>query len=302
MDNNDFYYEDVHPKKAIILFIIFILIVLVGVGFFIFIREKNILSLKTVIYEAGDKISYNVKDYIKSTIVDEDDYSLLFNGVTLNGDILDTVGEYKYRVKYKNITKTGKIKVVDTTPPIVEIKECTIGVDEVLLLDDFIASAEDYSKPLNVEYKTGADEQKIKSVGTHDLEIVISDRVGNKITKMVKLTVKENYNSSTIKKNDLVIHHTDLGYEIKESDLIVKYNEALFDDEELDGDDEYAKVIEMLTSEKSDLHSYLPEAYYNNLITETDLVYAYNQYNYIVGLALRVKLDNGQIFYLKNNN
>lgn len=65
-------------------------------------------------------------------------------------------------MKYKNITKKGVIKVVDTVAPMVEVTDLVIGVDEELDLNNFISKCEDYSMPCNVQYKDSKDEEKSK--------------------------------------------------------------------------------------------------------------------------------------------
>lgn len=291
----EFYYEESNPKKIKILCVILIIIVALLFGIFMHYKNKYTLNVKkSVIYEVGDKLSYNIEDYVLNEIVDKSDYSINFKGLT-NDEILNKVGEYTFEVEYKNISKKGKVIVEDTTAPSVEVTDLVVGVNEEFELDDLIVSCEDYSMPCRVEYKDSSDENIVKKTGKYDIEIVISDNHGNKVTKETTIEVRKNYSLLSKKKKDLNVDHIVPDYDDWEGQMIIKYDEGIDPNVIEESDEEYPELLEILSN---DLHQYIDELYVNNLITETETIEVYNKYDFIIGYAIRIKLDNGLYLYL----
>lgn len=295
--DQDFYYEETSPKNAKLMILgIVVVFVLICVGLYLYRAKYTLHIKKGITYEVGSTISEDIHDFVDNKIVDENDYTLLLAGVNMDDNVLNKVGEYTFKVKYKNVTKSGKIKVVDTKAPTVEVQELTVGVDEEYLVDDFIKVCDDYSKPCNVDYEKESDKNLNKKAGNYNFNIVIADAENNKVTKEVSLIVKSNYSYEAARKNDLHVDHIDPNLEDFDGTLILKFSEA-YDPNEFDETDAYGEFLE-ITSE--DHHNYLDPLYYNNAITEEQIAEAYNKYGYLVGYAIRVKLDNGLYFYLKN--
>lgn len=295
--DQDFYYEETSPKNAKLMILgIVVVFVLICVGLYLYRAKYTLHIKKGITYEVGSTISEDIHDFVDNKIVDENDYTLLLAGVNMDDNVLNKVGEYTFKVKYKNVTKSGKIKVVDTKAPTVEVQELTVGVDEEYLVDDFIKVCDDYSKPCNVDYEKESDKNLNKKAGNYNFNIVIADAENNKVTKEVSLIVKSNYSYEAARKNDLHVDHIDPDLEDFDGTLILKFSEA-YDPNEFDETDAYGEFLE-ITSE--DHHNYLDPLYYNNAITEEQIAEAYNKYGYLVGYAIRVKLDNGLYFYLKN--
>lgn len=295
--DQDFYYEETSPKNAKLMVLgIVVVFVLICIGLYLYRAKYTLHIKKGITYEVGSTISEDIHDFVDNKIVDENDYTLLLAGVNMDDNVLNKVGEYTFKVKYKNVTKSGKIKVVDTKAPTVEVQELTVGVDEEYLVDDFIKVCDDYSKPCNVDYEKESDKNLNKKAGNYNFNIVIADAENNKVTKEVSLIVKSNYSYEAARKNDLHVDHIDPDLEDFDGTLILKFSEA-YDPNEFDETDAYGEFLE-ITSE--DHHNYLDPLYYNNAITEEQIAEAYNKYGYLVGYAIRVKLDNGLYFYLKN--
>lgn len=295
--DQDFYYEETSPKNAKLMVLgIVVVFVLICVGLYLYRAKYTLHIKKGITYEVGSTISEDIHDFVDNKIVDENDYTLLLAGVNMDDNVLNKVGEYTFKVKYKNVTKSGKIKVVDTKAPTVEVQELTVGVDEEYLVDDFIKVCDDYSKPCNVDYEKESDKNLNKKAGNYNFNIVIADAENNKVTKEVSLIVKSNYSYEAARKNDLHVDHIDPNLEDFDGTLILKFSEA-YDPNGFDETDAYGEFLE-ITSE--DHHNYLDPLYYNNAITEEQIAEAYNKYGYLVGYAIRVKLDNGLYFYLKN--
>lgn len=296
--DQDFYFEESNPKKVrIIMVVIFIIISALCIAL-LYCRSLYTLNVKKeVIYEAGSKISYDVADYVTNKVVDESDYTLLFSAVTMDGDILNKVGEYTYKVKYKNITKAGKIIVKDTIIPDVEVQNLTVGVGEEYELDEFITKCVDYSSPCLVTYENESDEKLNQKEGTYAFNIIISDSVGNKVTKEVKLTAKKGFNLTGSKESDLTVNHIEPEFTDWDKTMILKFSKA-YDPNEIDETDVYGELLDITGS---DLHNYIDPIYANNAITDYQIIWVYNKYGYVIGFAIRIKLDNGLYLYLKNN-
>lgn len=296
MQMDDFYFEGTSPRRVKVICVILVLIFIIAVLSFIYFRNTYTLNVKSkVIVELGSEVSYDIKDYIDNKIVDEDDYSLNLKGVSISDDgTFDLVGEYQFKVKFKSITKTGKIIVKDTTPPTVECEDVTVGVDEEVDADTFITVCEDYSRPCNVEVKGDDLEELVKKAGTYSINLIISDQYDNKVEKTATLTVKKNYSRINIIRSDLNIDHISEDVDDFKNVIYIKYTKAL-DEEELESDEEYQELVAAATSS---LYNYLPEEYKLNRVDDFILINVYNKYNYVIGVAIRVTLDNGITMYL----
>lgn len=295
MIEEEIYIEESNPHKVKITIVV--LLVLLSVFFIIFLVLKNkyTLTLDKVTIEAGDKLSKDVAFYVKNDVVDGSDYKLYLSDVPVDSEgRVTTVGEYDYKVKYKNITKEGVLVVEDTTVPDVEVTDLTIGVKEDYDISDFIVSCVDYSKPCNVTYKKESDSNLQNKAGLYEFDIVITDQVGNKVTKGIRLIVKKDYNSADIKKSDLNIHHIDPDYDDWNNEMILTYSKGV-DENHLDHDDRYTYLLDLLSD---DLSMYIPVEKSMYSIEETEIIFVYNKYDYIIGFALRVKLSNGEYIYL----
>lgn len=284
------------PFKKKIFIVLFFLVISVIVVYFLVYRYKYTLHLKeNIVYEVGDKISYNVSDYITNNMILESDYSLNFKEVPIEDGVLTKVGKYNYKVKYKNVSKTGVLIVKDTIKPIVVTQDLTIGVKEELNLDDFLLTCEDYSKPCEVTYARSKDEVNTSKAGKYTFDILISDQFGNKEKKSVNLEVKNNYSYENFKKSDLTVHHIEPKFDDFKNEFMLKYSEGI-SEEDLDSDLKYLELQELLSE---DFTAFLPSNYIGNRIKESDIITIYNKYNYIIGFAIRVTLDNNTSIYLR---
>lgn len=296
MKEEEFYIEESNPRRIKIIIFVIILIIAIGSMGFIYYQKTYTLNLKNKItFEAGEKISYDITDYVVNKVVDENDYSLNFKGIPLNDDVLTTVGEYSYKVNYKNITKKGTLIVKDTTKPIVDVQELTIGVSEEFELDEFLVSCEDLSMPCTVAFKNENDTNLKNKAGNYTFDIVISDAYNNKTTKKVRLNVKDGYSRESMKKKDLVPHHIEPANDDWNNQMVLTYTEGV-DGNHLDDDERYVYLLELASE---DLNSYLPAIYQGNVIINQEIIFVYNQYNYVIGFGIKVTLDNGVVLYLE---
>ncbi len=296
MKDDDFYFEETSPKSVKRACIVIVIVLILVIGGFIYARYTLTFNLKSNLkVEIGSKISHDVSFYLSNEVLEEDDYTLIFNEVSLDADgKFDLIGDYTYRVKYKSITKKGIIHVVDTTAPEVELTENKIGIGEEVDPNDFIEVCNDYSMPCTVEIDGKVDTSK---AGTYDVKLIIKDQLDNSTKTTGKLVVEKGYSKEQAKKSDLKVTHYSETFSDWNNKYMIKFSKALTL-EELEANDEYHDLIEKATSELNELHIYIPEEYKLNRVVDFNIIEAYNRYEYCVGIAIRVKLDNGVILYL----
>lgn len=294
--DSEFYFEESNPRSVKIIGIVLSLIVVVAVFAFIYLKNMYTINIrKSVSIEVGDKLNTDLDYYVKNKIVDKDDYRIFFTRVPLdeNGNTT-SVGEFEYKVKFKSITKKGTIKVVDTTSPKVEVNDLTIGIKEDYDVDEFIKLCDDYSRPCQVEYKRDSDADIQSKAGTYNIDLIIKDAYGNKTTKTANLIVKKGFSREKMKKSDLTIDHIEPDYNDWNQKMILTYSEGVYGDE-LDDNERYSYLQDLAAE---DLSQYLPIDKSGLSITESEFIYVYNKYNYVIGFAIRVKLSNGEFIYL----
>ena len=292
MEDN-FYFEESNPRLSkVILFIIFAILV-VGVILFGLYRNKKTINVKKVVtYEAGSKLNTDILFYLNNDVSNLEDYSITFSTMLTREEVLDTVGEYDYKVTYKGVTKKGKIKVIDESAPNVNVSKMTIGVDEDFIPDDALTKCEDYSLPCRVELVNSKDEDISKKAGNYKVPIYIYDNNKNRRKVTIDVTVKQNYNSEQQKTSDLKVDHLSVDYKKWNGEYLIKFDKAMQEHDMESLDD----AINEATG--GDLHRYLDPMYANNGFTKSELVYVYNKYNYVVGITYYLKLDNGKEFFL----
>lgn len=294
--DQDFYFEESNPRKTKRIIFAIIVVFLLIVGGLYYYKSKYTLNIKKNLkYEVGTVLPTDVREFVNNKVIDESDYTLLVSSISTEDGVLNKVGDYTYKIKYKNVTKTGKIKVVDTVAPRVEVEELTVGVNEEFLVDDFVKVCEDYSKPCKAEYDNESDSKLNEKEGTYDFKIRVSDSVGNMVKKDVTLHVKKGYNSKDGKESDLKIDHIEPEFADWNKEMIVSFTKAC-DPNEVDESDGYGEFLEISAD---DLHNYIDPLYMNNGIVDKQIIMVYNKYDLVIGYAIRVKLDNGLYLYCK---
>ena len=288
----DYYVEELTNKQIIFKVIITLVVVACAILLGLYLLNKNTLHIKEELtFEAGSILPTKVSEYVTSKIISDSDFKIEVDGYNL-GDKLTTVGEYKYSVKTNNCYKEGKIKVIDTTSPTVKIENLTVGVNEEYVLDDFIASCEDYSMPCTVTLKEDKD---YTEKGEYELVLVISDKENNKVEKNAKLIIKENYSRKNEIAKDLKVASTDPEIDdFKEENAFVIFDKAYADE------DKYAEEYLLDLLESTDLNKYIP-AGHSGTIVDNQTIELLNKSGYVVGYAFKVTLSSGDVVYLKNN-
>ena len=120
-------------------------------------------------------------------------YSVEQDGDKLAQEDLDTInssgiGEYKLKLKYDGKEYITVIRVQDTTPPELLLKDVSIYIEEKADKDNFIESVTDASGEVTTTLLTQID---YSNIGTQQVEIEAVDSNGNKIIKTATLTIRE---------------------------------------------------------------------------------------------------------------
>lgn len=280
----EFYYEEPIKKHLFLKCLIFIFIIGLLIGVFIYYKEKNTIKLKNIDVELGSTLSKDVNDYLKSGKKYSDEYKLYLNGVDVN-----TIGKYSYKVKYNKHTKTGYIYVVDTTKPEVEMDDTIeIGVNDTFDPNILITSCKDASLPCTATLKNDKDYDKFKNVGTCSVDIKVSDTANNYVIKKVNVIVSENGNMSNKVSSDLNYYTNSLNDDTIEHVLFVKLDKAINEDTL-----EYEGLIQETSA--IDFNKYV-----DGEIKDTKLITAYNRYGYVIGIQVEVVLTNGDKVLIEN--
>ncbi len=187
--------EKIKPSKAakqqqnIISLGALVVIGLLVAFYFLYIKapgEEDFQPL-TVTIELGDSLPVRTKAYVKpgvGTDVDE----LLYVKDT-SKVVLEEVGEYQFSIKYKGITKYGKVIIEDTTAPILETRNVTITEGDTYKASSFVDSCRDHSG-CNYSFQDSETPNKYTSPGTHIIYIIATDAFGNSVTKKSNLFIE----------------------------------------------------------------------------------------------------------------
>ena len=272
----DFYYEESNPKHVFIKCLIFLFLVGIALGTFWFYKKENTISLKTITIEVGDTLSTNIDDYLKNGHKYKNDYKLYLDEVDIN-----KVGKYTYKVKYNKHTKTGTIKVQDTTKPIVQLDNITIGINEEFDPNVLMVSCEDKSLPCDVTLNKDSDLELLKKEGTYNIEFNISDSVGNTTKSSAKITVSATETLSSKMTNDLKYYTNSENDDTIEHIFFKKLDKAIYEDTL-----EYEGMIQEISA--IDFNEYVEGDIYS-----TKLITAYNKYGYVIGIQVEITFNDG---------
>lgn len=277
-------------NNKIIAFIIVIILILIFLGYF-FVYSKYKFALKTIKHEIGTPLSTDVNDYLFSKIIDTSGYKLDISKVKI-----DEVGEYEYRVKYNRVYKTGKIIVADTTPPTFSVKE-KVEIEEEdpnFYLSDTLSSCNDMSMPCFVSLKDDSDEDKLNTPGEYKLDIVIEDLYNNKETAEVYIKVYEKGTLVRDEEKDLTLFSSSSELPSFNDEYYVKFERAIKDDTD--------KIEDTIAEITIDLiEEYVQTNYPNHKLTNAEIVKMYNKSNYVIGLVIKLTINNGsdKVIYMK---
>ena len=181
--------DEAKKSQNITSIIVLILICFLG-GFAYYIYNRKTLKdfqPLPVTVELGDKLPIRTKNYVKPGVgntVDELKYVLNTKDVDI-----DEVGEYNFTVTFNNITKTGTIKIVDTTAPDLTVKRVVITEGTAYGPESFVDECIDLSG-CNYSFEDSKTTEKYRTPGTYDVYIVATDPYENKTTKKTQLVIE----------------------------------------------------------------------------------------------------------------
>lgn len=135
-----------------------------------------------VVIEVGDSFS------IKNLVLDVKEFGDRIPKSEIEKVDASVVGEYTIKAEYDGIEYTSIVKVQDTIPPELKLKDISIYDDEKITnYKKFIKSVSDASGEPTTTLKTEIDYSKI---GKQDIVIEAVDKNGNKTEKTATLTIK----------------------------------------------------------------------------------------------------------------
>ncbi len=163
-----------------------------------------------IVLEVGDKFS------IENLVLDVEKFGDRVPKSEIDKVDTSVVGEYIIKVEYEGVEYTSTIKVQDTIPPELELKDISIYDDEEISdYKKFIKKASDASGEPTVTLKTEIDYSKI---GKQDVVIEAVDINGNKTEKIATLTIKRDnvgpvfsgLSDKTVVKNSTIDYKADV--------------------------------------------------------------------------------------------
>lgn len=152
----------------------------------------------TFVYEYGDEISTKPQDYINAN-------DAILSQVSLNfSSLKNEIGEYKVAVMYLGVEYPFYIKIVDTTKPVLILKNSTFNVhlNQKIYAADLIEKVEDDSDIIAyfIDSDGKKSEHKVYSEkGSYVERIIVEDQAGNQSASLrVKIVAGQNGNNPTL--------------------------------------------------------------------------------------------------------
>ncbi len=285
--DQDFYIEETNSLK--IVFTIVFLILLVGFGIYSYFHyyKANAIKLKTVTIELGSPVSNDINDYIEGNNIDK--YTLDVSNISVDeSNNTNSTGEYSYKVISSNKELKGKVYVKDTTAPVVQVNDLTVGVNESFNPNEFLTMCDDLSLPCNVKYKKPSDEKLNEEEGTYSIKIVISDNEGNEVVKDVNLIVSKDNSLESIKTKELTYDHNSANDDKWNNSYTLKLDTALNPDESV-----YEKTLSEVTNK---------EYSFDKTVKSKEILVIYNKYEYVIGFSIKYTFDDDNTLYVTSDN
>ena len=165
-------------KKIILIVLIIVLILILAFLGYKFYKRSEILKKinDNIVIEYGEELTleYILKDDFKNVKVEP------------KLSKVNSVGMHELVITIDGETFKVEVKIEDTTPPYLEVRDIQIYLDEDLpKVDEFVSKVQDFSK---VDLKMSEIK---KEVGEQEVEITASDKYNNKTSKKAKLKILE---------------------------------------------------------------------------------------------------------------
>lgn len=104
------------------------------------------------------------------------------------------VGDHKVVLKADGVTYTSILHIVDTIPPVAEVRDIEGFAILPRSAEDFVTKVEDVTE-VQIAFRKEPD---LKKIGTQELEIVFTDGGGNETVRPVQLTLLEDTEAPVI--------------------------------------------------------------------------------------------------------
>ena len=285
-------FEDVYRSgnKLVTFIIIFIVLALIAFGYF-FVYSKYKFTLKTINHEIGTPLSSDINDYIRKKLVDTAGYKLDLSKVKT-----DEIGTYEYKIKYNKITKKGIIKIVDTIPPEFIVKEkVEVEMEDTNFYpSDMLESCVDASMPCFVSFKNDDDENKLNIPGEYTINIIVEDLYKNKKEASVNIKVYEKGALVKEEEKDLLFATSSSNLPGFTDEYYTKFTKAIQDNTDKLEDEIASIAIDTI-------ENYVNTNYPGYKLNNTEIVKMYNKSNYVIGLVIKITINNGtdRIVYMR---
>lgn len=188
--------------------IVAIILVIVLAIFLVYNANKQ--KLKNAVIEVRDAVGVE----INSELPDKTLFFSELKGVkekdiktNLNKLKISEVGNFEVTLKIYGKKFKSILQVVDTTAPVLELKDVTITKGSTYKIEDFVESCTDNSKKdCKIEYFQEGIDQNSNSIdysnysneGTYIIKIVASDESGNVTNGEAKLTIGANQTTNPV--------------------------------------------------------------------------------------------------------
>ncbi len=174
-------------NKVVFVIIIVVLIAAVafGVYYFLSVSSGPRVSLKSVTIGVGESLSDDVADY--ADISGDTDNTCVLN--TRNVDT-STIGEYSFTITCGDDVYTGTLNVSDVSAPVVALNTVYKAIGSTVDISDFVESCTDPSDcTVSFVDESAINDYLSTAGGPYDVEINVSDSVGNEAVVVAQLYV-----------------------------------------------------------------------------------------------------------------
>lgn len=285
--DQDFYIEESSPAKVIITVVIFAVLIIGGIYFYMDYKSKDNIKLKNVTVELGDKLSNDISTYITGNNIST--YNLDVSSISVDDEgRTNSIGEYSYKIKKGGEIKKGKLYVKDTTKPIFEVEDLTVGVNEDYNPNDFLIKCEDLSLPCSVKFKKVKDLELNKEEGNYKTTIIISDNAGNEVVQNVNLIVSGENTLAKKKASNLEFDHLSEGDDNWDKSYTLKLDKGI-NEESI----EYNDAINLVSTKEYE---------FSKGVADKKILVVYNKYNYVIGFSVKVTFEDDSILYITKDN
>lgn len=179
--------------------LILLTVLFIGVLYLVLIRplfKKNtpLVKIKNGVVEEleldlGSRIP-SIDKFIKKKGI-KGDIKVYYDDWLVESDVLTEVGVYHVVITTSDKEYYSTITVKDTTPPILKVRDLTIGVNQHYDPSSFVESCVDNSNRNCTFYFSDEAMQNYSSAGEYKVRVIARDDAFNEVEKSVKLIISD---------------------------------------------------------------------------------------------------------------